>query len=72
MLNDGAQAALALADTFGTGEELFARAAGGISIIEAGLDGDIEFCARADTSDILPVLHERSITLQQPLIGSSA
>ena len=71
-LNDGAHAAIALAAHFGTGEPVFGLAAGGRGIIEAGLTEDLEFCARVDTHDLLPVLHERSITLQQPVIGSRA
>lgn len=70
-LNDGAHAAIALAREFGTGEKVFNLAAGGKGIIEANLEEDLEFCAQIDTHDILPVLHERSITLQQPLVGSS-
>jgi 2-phosphosulfolactate phosphatase len=72
VLNDGARAALALAREFGTGEDLFAMTAGGKSILEAGLKDDLAFCAQVDVHDILPVLHERSITLQQPLIGTTA
>lgn len=63
-LNDGAHAALALADRFGTGESLFATAAGGKAIVDAGLDKDLEFCAQVDVRDIVPVLHDRNITLQ--------
>src|SRR5690606_2289280 len=70
-LNDGAQAALALVREFGIGEDLFARSAGGKSSLESGLTKDLAFCAQVDVRDIIPVLHERSITLQQPLIGTS-
>ncbi|HUE95647.1 MAG TPA: 2-phosphosulfolactate phosphatase [Longimicrobiaceae bacterium] len=71
-LNDGAHAALVLAKKFGTGESVFELAAGGVGIIEAGLTEDLAFCAQVDTHDVLPVLHERSITLHRPLIGPSA
>ncbi len=66
-LNDGAHAALVLAREFGTGEAVFNLAAGGQAIVEAGLPKDLEFCARVDEYDILPVLQERSITIQPPL-----
>ncbi len=71
VLNDGAHAAITLAREFGTGQALFELAAGGRAIIEAGLEADLEFCARVDTHDIVPVLHDRGVTLQEPLIGSS-
>jgi len=71
-LNDGARAAIALFREFGTSEELFRLAAGGRSILDAGLEGDLAFCARIDELDVVPVLQERNITLLQPLIGSSS
>jgi len=71
-LNDGAHAAIALAERFGTGEALFRLAAGGRSILEAGLDADLAFCARIDSLDLVPVLKERHIVLSQPLIGNSS
>lgn len=72
VLNDGAHAAVALAKEFGTGEEVFKLSAGGKSIVDAGLTKDLEFCARMDIHDILPVLHERTITLQQRLMPPAA
>ncbi|MQA90618.1 MAG: 2-phosphosulfolactate phosphatase family protein [Gemmatimonas sp.] len=71
-LNDGAHAALTLARSFGTGVDLFEIAAGGRSIVEAGLADDLEFCARTDVHDIVPVLQERNIKLLQPLIGTTS
>jgi 2-phosphosulfolactate phosphatase len=62
-LNDGALAALALAREFGVSARLFATTAGGRSIAEAGLAEDLEFCAQVDLHDLLPVLHERHITV---------
>jgi 2-phosphosulfolactate phosphatase len=62
-LNDGAVAALALAREFGVSARFFATTAGGRSIVEAGLVEDLEFCARIDLHDLLPVLRERHITL---------
>jgi 2-phosphosulfolactate phosphatase len=72
VLNDGARAAIALAREFGTGEPLFELAIGGKAIVDAGLADDLAFCARIDTHDVVPVLHERSVTLHEPLIGSSS
>jgi 2-phosphosulfolactate phosphatase len=71
-LNDGARAAISLSGEFGIGVPMFEIAAGGRGILEAGLRGDLPFCAQVDTHDVVPVLQERSITLLQPLIGSSS
>jgi 2-phosphosulfolactate phosphatase len=71
-LNDGAHAALALTREFGTGVPMFELSAGGRGIVEAGLHEDLPFCAQVDLLDIIPVLHERSITLHQPPITTSA
>lgn len=65
-LNDGAEAAVALAREFGSGEPLFERAAGGKAIVEAGLAEDLAYCAQIDLYDVIPVLQERNITLLQP------
>ncbi len=70
-LNDGAHAAITLAREFGTGEALFELATGGRAIVEAGIPEDLAFCARVDTHDVIPILHDRSITLREPPIGSS-
>ena len=72
ILNDGARAAISLAREFGTGLPLFEQAIGGRSILEAGLSEDLDFCARVDSLDVVPVLHERSITLHEPLLASSS
>jgi 2-phosphosulfolactate phosphatase len=69
-LNDGAQAAVTLAGEFGTSAEFFARTAGGRNLAEAGMTGDLEYCARLDLHDLLPVLQDRNITLSQMPIGS--
>lgn len=71
-LNDGARAALTLAREFGTGEKLFELATGGRSIVEAGLAEDLAFCAQVDVRNVVPVLHERSITLLPPQEDSSS
>ena len=62
-LNDGAHAALTLSKEFGIGIPLFEMSAGGRSIVEAGLDQDLAFCAQVDVHDFVPVFQERSITL---------
>jgi len=69
-LNDGALAALALAREFPPDEQLFATTAAGRSVSAAGMSEDLPFCARVDTTDIVPVLHERMITLAQASVGS--
>jgi 2-phosphosulfolactate phosphatase len=65
-LNDGARAAVALAREFGTGVPMFELTAGGRGILEAGLHEDLPYCAQVDLHDVVPILHERSVTLQQP------
>ena len=62
-LNDAARASVALAREFGVGAELFRTSTGGRAIVEAGLESDLAFCAQRDLHDVLPVLHDRSITL---------
>lgn len=69
-LNDGARAAIALAREFPPGEALLRDTASGRSVESAGLAADLEFCARVDTLDVVPVLHERTITLRQASVGS--
>lgn len=71
-LNDGALAALSLAESFGTGMELFRQAAGGKAIVDAGLEADLEVCARVDSHDLLPVLMDRSITARSPAGAAAA
>lgn len=62
-LNDGAVAALALAAKFPDPAKLFPATAAGRAIIEAGLEADLAFCARRDIRKVLPILHDRQITL---------
>ena len=63
VLNDGARAALALAREFGVGTAMFESSAGGRGIVEAGLEEDLPFCAQLDIHDVVPVFHDRSVTL---------
>jgi 2-phosphosulfolactate phosphatase len=69
-LNDGALSAMTLADQFGVDERMFRQTAAGRLILDAGLDKDLAFCARIDTLDVLPVLHERKIVLSPPTSGA--
>jgi 2-phosphosulfolactate phosphatase len=65
-LNDGALAAVSLAERHGEAEALFRQVAAGKQLIDAGLEGDLAVCASVDRHDILPVLHERQVTVASP------
>ncbi|HEX8903214.1 MAG TPA: 2-phosphosulfolactate phosphatase [Longimicrobiaceae bacterium] len=62
-LNDGALAALALAEHYGELEALFGQVAAGKQIADAGLEDDLAFCARVDLIDVIPVFSDRQISL---------
>jgi 2-phosphosulfolactate phosphatase len=62
-LNDGAVAALALAEEFADPAKLFPHTAAGRAILDAGLGEDLAFCARTDLRDVLPVLKGRQVVL---------
>ena len=62
-MNDGALAALALAEHYGDPELLFRDTAAGKQIADAGLYPDLVFCAQTDRHDVLPILHDRQISL---------
>jgi 2-phosphosulfolactate phosphatase len=64
-LNDGAIAALALAETYPDPATFFPLTAAGRAIIAAGMESDLAFCARRDIRKVLPVLEDRQITLQR-------
>jgi len=65
-MNDGARAALALSRAWSDGSgALFAQSAAGQQLTALGLEADVAFCARTDLRDVVPVFHERSITLEQ-------
>jgi 2-phosphosulfolactate phosphatase len=64
-LNDGALAALALAREFGVKAGAFRMTASGRQLLAVGHESDLDFCAQMDTLQVLPVLHERSISLSQ-------
>lgn len=69
-LNDGALAALALAREFPPDVALFRQTASGRTVQAADMTEDLEFCAQVDTHQIVPVLHERTITLRRASAGS--
>jgi 2-phosphosulfolactate phosphatase len=68
-LNDGALAAMTLAEQFGVDERMFRQTAAGRLILNAGLEKDLDFCAQVDTLQVLPVLQERNIVLSSPAPG---
>jgi 2-phosphosulfolactate phosphatase len=70
-LNDGAQAAVALGQAFPDPAALFPETAAGRGIIEAGLEPDLEFCARRDRHDVLPILTDRQLNLLTSSAGVS-
>ena len=69
--NDGAVAALALAEEFPDPAALFPHTAAGRVITEAGLGEDLDYCARTDLRDVLPVLQDRQIVLAAAGGGNS-
>ncbi len=63
-MNDGARAALALGRAWSDDLlALFAVTAAGRQLADAGLEADLAFCAQTDLRDVLPLFHDRSITL---------
>lgn len=63
-MNDGARAALALGRAWdGDAAALFAETAAGRQVADAGLEADLAFCAQVNLRDVVPVLQDRSITL---------
>jgi phosphosulfolactate phosphohydrolase-like enzyme len=62
-MNDGAVAALALAEEFAEPAKLFPHTAAGRAIAEAGLGEDLAYCAQTDLRDVLPVLDGRQVVL---------
>ena len=69
-LNDGARAALALAERWPDLEALFAEVGAGRQIVEAGLGDDLAFCAQVDVLDVVPVFHDRQISLAPAAVES--
>jgi 2-phosphosulfolactate phosphatase len=69
VMNDGALAAIALAREFGVKSGTFRMTESGRQLLATGHEEDLEFCAQMDTLNVLPVLHERNITLSQVPVG---
>ncbi len=65
-LNDGAHAALALSRAWPDPGALFPLTAAGQAIVAAGLAEDLPACAQVDRHDVVPVLHDRQVTLSAP------
>lgn len=62
--NDAAVAAMALArDRAASPVELLRETAAGKSLIEAGFEADVEYCAAIDRHRVVPELRDRQITL---------
>jgi 2-phosphosulfolactate phosphatase len=68
--NDGAMAAVALAERFPDPDELFRLTAAGKQLVEADLREDLAFCAIPDRHDVVPVLHDRQISLAPAAVES--
>jgi 2-phosphosulfolactate phosphatase len=66
VLNDGALAAMALGRAFADPAALLPTTAAGQAIAAAGLGEDIAFCAQVDRHEVVPVLHDRQVTLPAP------
>jgi 2-phosphosulfolactate phosphatase len=69
-MNDGAVAALALAEEFPDPAKLFPHTAAGRAIMEAGLGEDLAYSAQTDLRDVLPVLQDRQIILAPVAVES--
>lgn len=70
-VNDGARAALTLAERFTPDEKFFASTTAGRGITAAGLEEDLAFCAQVDRHTVVPVLQDRQITPATPLSAVS-
>ena len=64
--NDGALAAMALARAYADPGALFPLTSAGQAIMAAGLGDDLAFCAQVDRHAVVPVLHDRQVTLSAP------
>ena len=67
VLNDAARAAVQIERGYGDHlDRLFAEAAHGRALVEAGFAGDLELCAAIDTFPVIPVYQDRQITKLGP------
>ena len=71
-LNDGAMAALAMALRYPDPDELLRETAAGKQLVEAGLREDLAFCALTDRHDVVPVFHDRQVSLAPAPAPASA
>jgi 2-phosphosulfolactate phosphatase len=71
VLNDGALAALALSRAYRDAGALLPATAAGAAIAAAGLADDVPFCAQVDRHDVVPVLHDRQVTLSAPGVAAT-
>ncbi len=69
-LDDGAQAAVVLAQAHESDVALLQEAQGGKMLVEAGMADDIAWCARRSVLDIVPEMIDRSIVLSEASSGS--
>jgi 2-phosphosulfolactate phosphatase len=61
--DDAVDAARSLASSFAPTQEMLAGTAAGRDLIDAGMGGDLELCARIDRLDLVPVIRDRHIEL---------
>ncbi len=61
-MNDAALAAIALAERFGSPEDLFPITEAGRAIADVGLGDDLSFCAQLDRHQVVPIFQDRHIT----------
>jgi 2-phosphosulfolactate phosphatase len=71
-LNDGAMAALAMALRYPDPDELLRETQAGKQLVEAGLREDLAFCALTDRHEVVPVFHDRQVTLAAPAPAAAA
>lgn len=65
-LDDGATAAVELAEIYEPDAEMFAAAAAGQALLDAEMGSDLKFCATVDRHDVVPVMRNRAITPPPP------
>jgi 2-phosphosulfolactate phosphatase len=67
-LTDSAKASLVLSKSYGKSvAKILAECEHGKTLVENGFKEDIDFCAKMNTSEIVPVFHSGSIKLQKPV-----
>jgi len=61
-LDDGARAAYVLASRWPADAQFLAGTAAGRSLVDLGLRGDLEWCARRDLYDVVPEMRDRVVS----------